>query len=145
MPLEEIVIGSRTQGGPLFNNAAQLWNHNFFWRGLSPHDGIPRGELLAAIRNAFGSFEGFGKQFQEAALKQFGSGWGWLVKDASSGRLSIETTSNAENPLGTGKIPLLTVDVWEHSYYIDYLNRRADYLEAMLPKINWDFVAAQFS
>ena len=145
LDLESLVIKAREQGGPLFNNAAQLWNHNFFWDCLSPNGGKPEGELLKAIESDFGGFDAFSEQFRTASVRQFGSGWGWLVKDAKDGKLSILTTSNAENPLGTGKIPLLTADVWEHTYYIDYLNRRADYLKAFFDKINWGFVAARFA
>jgi len=101
--------------------------------------------LLKAIERDFGGFDPFSEQFRTASTKQFGSGWGWLVKDAKDGKLSIVTTSNAENPLGTGKIPLLTADVWEHTYYIDYLNRRADYLTAFMDKIHWEFVASRFA
>ena len=144
MDLEALVIKVRDQGGPLFNNAAQLWNHNFFWDCLSPNGGKPEGDLLKAIEKDFGGFDEFSEQFRTASTRQFASGWGWLVKDATDGKLSILTTSNAETPLGTGKIPLLTADVWEHTYYIDYLNRRADYLKAFLDKVNWAFVAARF-
>ena len=144
MDLATLVVKVREQGGALFNNAAQLWNHNFFWNCLSPTGGEPTGELMKAIARDFGSFDQFSEQFRTASVRQFGSGWGWLVKDAKDGTLSILTTSNAENPLGTGKIPLLTADVWEHTYYIDYLNRRADYLKAFMDKINWEFVASQF-
>jgi len=146
MDLESLIIKAREQGGPLFNNAAQLWNHNFFWHCLAPNGGgKPWGELMKAIEKDFGSFDAFSEQFRTASAKQFGSGWGWLVKDVKDGKLSILTTSNAENPLGTGKIPLLTADVWEHTYYIDYLNRRADYLTAFVDKINWEFVASRFA
>ena len=146
MDLEALVIKAREQGGPLFNNAAQLWNHNFFWDGLVPNGGgKPGGDLLKAIEKDFGGFDEFAEQFRTASTRQFASGWGWLVKDAADGKLSILTTSNAETPLGTGKIPLLTADVWEHTYYIDYLNRRADYLKAFFDKINWEFVAARFA
>jgi len=142
--LATIVIKAREQGGALFNNAAQLWNHNFFWQCLSPTGGgKPEGELLREIERDFGSFDQFSEQFRTASTWQFASGWGWLVKDANDGKLSILTTSNAETPLGTGKIPLLTADVWEHTYYIDYHNRRADYLTAFMDKINWTFVASQ--
>ena len=145
MTLEALVIYAREQGGALFNNAAQLWNHNFFWQCLSPTGGgKPEGELLKAIERDFGGFDQFSEQFRTASTRQFASGWGWLVKDSNDGKLSILTTSNAETPLGTGKIPLLTADVWEHTYYIDYLNRRADYLKAFMEKINWGFAASQY-
>jgi len=145
MDLESLVIKAREQGGALFNNAAQLWNHNFFWHCLAPNGGKPEGDLLKAIERDFGGFDQFSEQFRTASTRQFGSGWGWLVKDARDGKLSILTTSNAECPLGTGKIPLLTADVWEHTYYIDYHNRRADYLTAFMSKINWAFVASRFA
>ena len=146
MTLEALVIAARELGGALFNNAAQLWNHNFFWHCLSPTGGgKPEGELLRAIERDFGGFDQFSEQFRTASTRQFASGWGWLVKDARDGKLSMLTTSNAETPLGTGKIPLLTADVWEHTYYIDYLNRRADYLTAFMNKINWTFVASRFA
>jgi len=145
MDLEALVIKVRGQA-TLFNNAAQLWNHNFFWDCLSPDGGgKPDGELLKAIERDFGSFDAFSEQFRTTTVRQFASGWGWLVKDAKDGKLSILTTSNAETPLGTGKVPLLTADVWEHTYYIDYLNRRADFLKAFFEKINWHFVAARFA
>jgi len=146
MDLETLVIKARGQGGALFNNAAQLWNHNFFWDCLAPNGGgKPEGELMKAIERDFNGFDQFSEQFRTASARQFGSGWGWLVKDAKDGKLSIQTTSNAETPLGTGKIPLLTADVWEHTYYIDYRNLRADYLKAFIDKINWGFVASRFA
>ena len=145
MDLESLIIKAREQGGALFNNAAQLWNHNFFWNCLAPSGGKPEGELLKTIERDFGGFDQFSEAFRLASAKQFGSGWGWLVKDTKDGKLSVLTTSNAENPLGTGKIPLLTADVWEHTYYVDYLNRRADYLTSFFGKINWKFVAERFA
>lgn len=145
MPLCELVVKARAQGGGLFNNAAQLWNHNFFWCGMSPKGGgSPGGKLLEAIQRDFGGLDTFIEKFCAASVAQFASGWGWLVKDAKTGTLSITTTSNAECPLGTGKIPLLTADVWEHAYYLDYQNRRADFLKKMFDKLNWDFVAERF-
>lgn len=144
MPLEKIVVSARKDGGALFNNAAQLWNHNFFWDCLSPEGGSPTGALLEAIKQDFGGYDAFVEKFCDASVKQFASGWGWLVKDLKDGKLSIMTTSNAETPLGTGKIPLLTADVWEHAYYVDYLNRRADFLKAMFDKVNWAFVDERF-
>ena len=139
MSLEEIV--QKASGG-IFNNAAQIWNHTFYWNGLSPKGGgEPSGELASAITKGFGSFEKFKGKFTNAAVAQFGSGWAWLVKNLD-GSLTIEATSNAENPLKQGKKALLTCDVWEHAYYIDYRNARAKYLEGFWNLVNWDFVAA---
>lgn len=134
--LEELML---TQKGGIFNNAAQIWNHTFYWHSLSPNaGGEPTGKVAEAINAAFGSFAAFKEQFSKAAAGQFGSGWAWLVKDAS-GKLSIETTANADCPLQTGKTPLLTCDVWEHAYYIDYRNARAKYIESWWNLVNWDF------
>ncbi len=118
MSLEEIIVVARKAGGgPIFNNAAQAWNHTFFWNGMAPDGGgKPTGALLKAIERDFGSFNDFATKFQEAGVKQFGSGWVWLVRDVKGDKLSIISTSNAETPLGTDKIPLLTADVWEHTY-----------------------------
>lgn len=136
--LEEIVTGS---DGGIFNNAAQVWNHTFYWHCLAPNaGGEPTGDVLAAISHAFGSVEAFKKQFTEAAIKNFGSGWTWLVKK-SDGSLAIVSTSNAGTPLTTGAKPLLTVDVWEHAYYIDYRNARPVYLDHFWALVNWEFVA----
>jgi len=142
MPLEEVI---RKASGGVFNNAAQVWNHTFFWQCMSPTGGgEPSGLLADAIRHKFGSFDDFRKKFVEAAVTQFGSGWAWLVKNAD-GSLSIEQTSNAGNPLTAGKAPLLTCDVWEHAYYIDFRNRRADFVEAFFKLINWRFVEQNFA
>ncbi|MCB0391525.1 MAG: superoxide dismutase [Bdellovibrionales bacterium] len=139
--LEELI---KTQSGGIFNNAAQVWNHTFYWNCLKPNGGgEPTGPLADAIKNTFGSFDDFKKQFSEAAATQFGSGWAWLVKDAQ-GRLEILKTSNAENPMTEGKTPLLTCDVWEHAYYIDYRNARPNYVEAFWKLVNWDFVSSNF-
>ena len=136
--LEEII---RKASGGLFNNAAQVWNHAFYWNCLSPKGGgEPAGELAGAITKNFGSFANFREQFSNAAVTLFGSGWAWLVKNAD-GSLSVEVTSNAGNPLKEGKKALLTCDVWEHAYYIDYRNARAKYVEAFWKLVNWDFVA----
>ncbi|MBI4827472.1 MAG: superoxide dismutase [Fe] [Nitrospinae bacterium] len=136
--LEEIV---RKASGGMFNNAAQVWNHTFYWNGLKPGGGgAPTGAAGEAITSAFGSFDAFKQQFSDAAVKQFGSGWAWLVKDAS-GKLSIVQTSNAGNPMTDGKTPLMTCDVWEHAYYIDYRNARAKYVESFWNLVNWDAVA----
>lgn len=139
--LEDIVL--KADGG-LFNNAAQVWNHTFYWHCLSPNGGgEPTGALATAITEAFGSFDAFKEQFSTAAAKTFGSGWAWLVKDAE-GKLSITSTSNAGNPLTDGLTPLMTCDVWEHAYYVDYRNARPKYIEAFWSLINWDFVAKNF-
>jgi Fe-Mn family superoxide dismutase len=136
--LEDII--KKATGG-VFNNAAQVWNHTFYWNCLSPKGGgAPVGELAAAIDKAFGSFEKFKEQFANAGMTKFGSGWAWLVKNPD-GSLAIESTSNADNPMKEGKKPLLTCDVWEHAYYIDYRNARAKYIEAFWNIVNWDFAA----
>ena len=141
MSLEEIV--QKASGG-ILNNAAQIWNHTFYWNCLSPKGGgEPSGELAGAITRSFGSLEEFKSKFTNAAVTQFGSGWAWLVKNPDSS-LTIEATSNAENQLKQGKKALLTCDVWEHAYYIDYRNARAKYLEAFWNLVNWNFVAANF-
>jgi Fe-Mn family superoxide dismutase len=136
--LEDII---KKAGGGIFNNAAQVYNHTFYWNCLSPSGGgEPSGKLAEAIDKNFGSFAEFKKQFTQSAATNFGSGWTWLVKD-KDGKLKIENTSNAGNPLKDGKKPLLTVDVWEHAYYIDYRNARPTYLEKIWDIFNWDFVA----
>lgn len=135
--LEEII---KTASGGLFNNAAQTWNHTFYWNCLSPNGGgKPSGALLDAIVKQFGSFETFKENFTQTAAKTFGSGWAWLVK-SDKGELEILSTSNAGNPLTENKIPLLTCDVWEHAYYIDYRNARPKYLENFWNLVNWAFV-----
>jgi Fe-Mn family superoxide dismutase len=135
--LNEII---RTQSGGLFNNAAQIWNHTFYWHCLSPQGGgEPTGTLLEAIIKDFGSFETFKEDFTKTALTTFGSGWGWLVK-TPEGKLALSSTSNAGTPLTTDNTPLLTCDVWEHAYYIDYRNARPKYLEAFWSLVNWAFV-----
>ncbi len=140
--LEEII--GKASGG-IFNNAAQVWNHTFYWNCLSPSGGgEPAGALADAIAAAFGSFEEFKKQFSASAAGNFGSGWTWLVKN-KDGALEIVNTSNAANPMTDGKTPLLTVDVWEHAYYIDYRNARPKYLEQIWGIINWEFVAGNFA
>ncbi len=135
--LEEII---RFSSGGLFNNAAQTWNHSFYWNCLSPHGGgEPSGRLLDLILSNFGSFDTFKKTFSDTAIKTFGSGWTWLVQNNS--KLEIISTSNAETPLTQHKTPLLTCDVWEHAYYIDYRNARAKYVEMFWEIVNWKFVA----
>ena len=138
LTLEEII---KKSSGGMFNNAAQVWNHTFYWNGLKPKSGgEPAGALADAINKAFGSFANFKTQFTQAAVTQFGSGWAWLVKKAD-GTLAIVQTSNAANPMTSGDKPMLTCDVWEHAYYIDYRNARAKYVEAFWSIVNWDFVA----
>ena len=139
--LEEII---KTQTGGIFNNAAQVWNHTFYWHCLAPKGGgEPKGELLEAINKSFGDFNNFKEQFTKNAIATFGSGWAWLVK-TSQGKLEIVTTSNAGTPLTTSNTALLTCDVWEHAYYIDYRNARPKYLDAFWNLVNWDFVAVNF-
>lgn len=136
--LEEII---KTSSAGIFNNAAQVWNHTFYWHCLAPKaGGEPTGDVAKAINDNFGSFAAFKEQFSDAAVKNFGSGWTWLVKKAD-GKLTIVNTSNAATPLTTADKPLLTVDVWEHAYYIDYRNARPKYLENFWALVNWSFVA----
>ncbi|MEI8295395.1 MAG: superoxide dismutase [Alphaproteobacteria bacterium] len=125
----------------IFNNAAQVWNHTFFWNSMKPQGGDePQGEVRSILEKAFGSVDEFKKQFKQAALGQFGSGWAWLVLD--QGALKITKTGNADTPLVHEQTPLLTCDVWEHSYYLDYQNVRADYVDVFLNHlVNWDFIA----
>jgi len=142
MPLEDII---RKSSGGVFNNAAQVWNHTFYWHCLSPNGGgAPGGELAAAIDKACGSFDEFKKQFAQSAAGNFGSGWTWLVRN-DDGSVEIMNTSNAGTPMTSGKQALLTVDVWEHAYYIDYRNARPKYLEAIWKLINWDFVTSKYA
>jgi len=135
--------GDASKAG-VFNNAAQVWNHTFFWNSLSPNGGgAPRGALAQAIEDTFGSLNGFKEAFKTAGLTQFGSGWAWLV--SRDGKLEITKTPNAECPLTSGAIPIITCDVWEHAYYLDYQNRRPDFLDTFLNElINWDFASANF-
>lgn len=140
--LEEII---KKASGPVFNNAAQVWNHTFFWDCLTPNaKGGPNGALAEAINKSFGSFAQFKDQFSKAAATLFGSGWAWLVKTAD-GALAIHSTSNAGTPMTENKKALLTCDVWEHAYYIDYRNARPKYIEKYWELVNWDFVAKNFS
>jgi len=130
--------------GPIFNNAAQIWNHNFYFLSLTPGSGTAPGEKLAkAIDTAFGSLDAFKTEFNKASVSVFGSGWGWLVKDAD-GKLSIVKESNAGNPITRGLTPLITFDVWEHAYYLDYQNRRADYVAALWDLVDWNVVSARY-
>ena len=141
--LERIVLAAsgRSDRVELFHNAAQAWNHAFYWRSMKPKGGgKPTAELAIRIDAAFGSFSAFKQQFTDAAVKQFGSGWAWLVSDGHA--LKIVKTSNADLPLTKGDAALLAVDVWEHAYYIDYQNRRPDYVRAVIDKLlNWEFAA----
>ena len=142
LPLEDIV---RKASGGIFNNAAQVWNHTFYWDCLSSKGGgIPTGDLAKAINKTFGSFDQFKEKFANSAATLFGSGWAWLV-EMPDGSLAIEQTSNAGNPLRDGKEPLLICDVWEHAYYIDYRNARAKYIEAFWKLVNWEFVSNNFT
>ncbi|MGQ4661271.1 Fe-Mn family superoxide dismutase [Lysobacter sp. F6437] len=139
MPLEDII--RKSQGG-MFNNAAQVWNHTFYWNCLSPNGGSePTGKVLEAINKAFGDFAKFKEQFSETAIKTFGSGWGWLVQ-RPDGALALVSTANANTPLTTDDTALLTCDVWEHAYYIDYRNARPKYVESFWNLVNWEFVAS---
>jgi len=142
LSLEEIIMKS---SGGIFNNAAQIWNHTFYWNSMTPNgtDSVS-GDLAAAIDEAFGSFDEFKAKFSTSAATNFGSGWTWLVKNAE-GKLEIFNTSNAGCPLTEGLTPLLTCDVWEHAYYIDFRNARPKYLEAFWGLANWDFAAANFA
>jgi Fe-Mn family superoxide dismutase len=138
LSLEDIV--KKAPGG-IFNNAAQVWNHSFYWNCLSPKGGgEPSGALADAIKKSFGSFASLKEKLTNAAVTQFGSGWAWLVKNPD-GALAVEQTSNAATPLRDGKQAILTVDVWEHAYYIDYRNARPSYVEAFWKLVNWDFAA----
>ena len=142
LTLEEIVVKS---SGGIFNNAAQIWNHTFYWNSLSPNGGgEPVGDLANAINRTFGSFDAFKEAFTKCAVTTFGSGWAWLVKN-KDGSLALVSTSNAGCPLTEGQTPLLTCDVWEHAYYIDYRNARPAYLEAFWALVNWDFASANYS
>ncbi len=145
--LEEIIkatFGDPSKAG-IFNNAAQVWNHTFFWKSMKPNGGgTPTGDLATQINATFGSLDKFKEEFKAAATTQFGSGWAWLVKDGST--LKITKTGNAENPIAHGQTPLLTLDVWEHAYYIDFQNRRPDFISTYLENlVNWDFAAANFA
>ncbi|GAA4899196.1 superoxide dismutase [Fe] [Ferrimonas pelagia] len=140
--LEEII---KTSDGGVFNNAAQIWNHTFYWHCLAPNaGGEANGAIADAIATAFGSFEAFKTEFTNAAINNFGSSWTWLVKKAD-GSLAIVNTSNAATPLTGDDVPLLTVDLWEHAYYIDYRNARPNYMEAFWNLVNWDFVNQNFT
>ena len=142
LSLEELILNS---SGGLFNSAAQVWNHALYWNCLSPNGGgEPDGALGEAIQARFGAFDEFKKAFAQSATTNFGSGWTWLVKNAD-GSLDIVNTSNAGTPMTAGQTALLTIDVWEHAYYIDYRNARPKYLESIWEKIDWTFVAANYA
>ena len=147
MSLEEIIRASagKADMAGLFNNAAQIWNHTFYWNSLKPNGGgKPTGAIAAAIDKDLGGYDKFKTDLSAAAVTQFGSGWAWLVSDA--GTLKIVKTGNAEVPLTKGQTPLLTIDVWEHAYYLDYQNLRAKYVEALIDKLlNWDFANQNFA
>lgn len=145
--LEEIIASSANDPARVgwFNNSAQVWNHTFFWHCMKPGGGgRPAGRLAGAIETAFGGYEKFADQFKTAAVGRFGSGWGWLVSEG--GALKIVTTANADTPMVHNQKALLTVDVWEHAYYLDYQNRRGDFVQAFLDSlVNWDFVAGNLA
>ncbi|MFK8016294.1 MAG: superoxide dismutase [Gammaproteobacteria bacterium] len=139
--LEETV---RSATGGMFNNAAQIWNHTFYWHCLSPNGGgAPTGELADAIDKAFGSYDAFKEEFTKKSVTLFGSGWAWLVR-REDGSVAIEQTSNADTPLTGADTPLLTCDVWEHAYYVDYRNARPAYLDAFWSLVNWDFASDNY-
>jgi len=143
MTIEQIIVKSanKADAAPIFNNVAQVWNHTFFWNSMKPRGGgTPSSEVEKRITKAFGTIEKFKEEFTTAATGQFGSGWAWLVEE--KGTLKIIKTSNADNPLTRGMKPIVTCDVWEHAYYLDYQNRRPDFVKAFLTNlINWEFVA----
>jgi Fe-Mn family superoxide dismutase len=141
--LEDIIVAA--EPGPMFNNAAQIWNHTFYWNSMSPGGGgDPTGDLATGIEAAFGSVDGFKTQFRTAAIGNFGSGWTWLVK--AGGSLAIVSTDDADTPLNHGQTALLTIDVWEHAYYLDYQNARPAYVDTFIEQlVNWEFVAKNFA
>lgn len=141
LDLESIIWASRSSNVAIFNNAAQVWNHSFFWHSIHPNGGgQPTGEILEQINQDFGSWDRFVTEFKQAALTQFGSGWAWLCY--KNGKLHIVKTANAETPITDGYEPIIACDVWEHAYYIDYRNRRADYVTTFLDHmINWEFAS----
>ena len=146
MSLEEVVRASaKAKATGIFNNSAQVVNHDFLWHSLSPNGGgEPQGDLKDALVESFGSIDGFKEAFTQSAIGQFGSGWTWLVSDG--GKLGVVSTGNADNPMLSGATPLLTLDVWEHAYYLDYQNNRPGYVETFLTHLaNWDFAAANLA
>jgi len=140
--LEQVIATSREQNQKVFNLAAQHFNHSFFWNCLSPESGIPTGEIASAIERDFGSFEIFKNQFTDVAMAHFGSGWAWLVR-GEDGKLFIKGFHDAQTPAQTDERPLLTLDVWEHAYYIDHRNDRSSYIDGFWHHVNWNFVAQQ--
>jgi len=146
LSIEEVIVKTATdpQSVAIFNNGAQAWNHSFYWSCLTPNGGgEPTGELGAKITADFGSFEKFKDELKAAAATQFGSGWAWLVLDGE--KLKVVKTGNAQTPLTSGQKPILTIDVWEHAYYLDFQNRRPDYVAAVIENLlNWDFAAENF-
>ncbi len=141
--LEELV---RTSDGKVFNCAAQVWNHSFYWNSLSPEPKSPSSELMGAIEKSFGSFDALKSELKSVAAGEFGSGWGWLVRVNSTGELAVTSTTDAENPLPDNITPLLTLDVWEHAYYLDYQNERGRYLDALIEHLlDWGFASANFA
>lgn len=142
-PLEEIIRRTANDPGKVgvFNNGAQVWNHTFYWHCMKPDGGgQPTGDLAGMLDQAFGGYQGFVEQFKGTSVGRFGSGWGWLVLE--NGELKVVSTQNADNPLTKNQVPLLTVDVWEHAYYLDYQNRRPDFVQSFLDHmVNWEFVA----
>ncbi len=147
MTLDEIIKLSKTDPSKagVFNNAAQVWNHTFYWHSMRPQGGgEPKGKLREQIEKDFGGFEQFKEQFKQAGATQFGSGWAWLILE--DGKLKVTKTGNADLPLAKGQLPILTVDVWEHAYYLDYQNRRPDYLGIFLENLaNWEFAENNFN
>jgi len=139
LTLDEIIVRARLKkDADIFNNAAQAWNHDFYWKSMSPNGGKPDGKIKDMIDSEFGSMDAFRKQFRDAALNQFGSGWVWLVLER--GKLRILSSSNADTPAGTDLVPIIALDVWEHAYYLDYQNGRKKFAEAFLDHlINWNF------
>ncbi len=144
MPIEDII--ARAEPGPLFNNSAQAYNHTFYWDGMKPPtedtDNLPTGQIADAITETFGDFEAFKTQFSDIGAKHFGSGWAWLLKN-KEGKLEIKGMHDADTPVKDGDTPLLALDVWEHAYYIDYRNKRPDYITAFWQLVNWQFVEKQ--
>jgi len=147
LPLEAVIkaVAGKPEKAGVFNNAAQIWNHTFCWNSLKPGGGgAPTGAVAKGIDAAFGNLDNFKKEFANAAMTQFGSGWAWLVAD--QGQLKVVKTPNAETPLTTGQTALLTIDVWEHAYYLDYQNRRADFVAAVIDRLlNWEFANANLA
>ena len=147
--LPEIIVATAKDDSKqgMFNQAAQVWNHTFYWNCMTPTNGggEPTGDLKAKIEEDFGSYDKFREEFKNAALTQFGSGWAWLVADKVGGKLSIAKTANADTPLAHDQVAVLTCDVWEHAYYVDYRNRRPDYVDTFLDKlVNWDYANAKY-